>query len=88
MKMAENKDNLITLVDNDGNQKDFQIMMIIDGKEQFGKNYLIVAPTEEKEGEDIELLTFSFEPDADDASKGVLSPIENEDEWTLSLIHI
>lgn len=82
--MAEtNQDNTITLVDNEGNQKDFQIMMVIHGEEQFGKNYLIVAPMDVPEGEEIELLTFSFEPDANDESKGTLSPIESPEEWAM-----
>ena len=79
----EQKDNMITLVDNEGNQKEFQIMMTIDGQEQFGKNYLIVAPAEEQEGEEIELLTFSFVPSEEDASQGTLSPIEDEQEWAM-----
>lgn len=82
--MTENtQDNLITLVDKDGNQKDFQIMMTIDGQEQFGKNYIIVAPTEEPEGEEVELLTFSYVPNEEDASSGDLQPLESPEEWEM-----
>ena len=35
---------LITLVDEQGNETLFEILLTIDGKEEFGKNYVLLIP--------------------------------------------
>ena len=35
---------LITLVDEQGNETLFEILLTIDGKEEFGKNYVLLVP--------------------------------------------
>ena len=48
---------LITLVDEQGNETLFEILLIIDGKEEFGKNYVLLIPasTEEDENGEVEI---------------------------------
>ena len=41
----------ITLVDENGNESLFQILITIDGQEEFGKNYVVLQPTEFEEDE-------------------------------------
>ena len=39
---------LITLVDEQGNETLFEILLTIDGKEEFGKNYVLLVPVKQK----------------------------------------
>ena len=43
---------LITLVDEQGNETLFEILLTIDGKEEFGKNYVLLVPVNAEEDED------------------------------------
>ena len=43
---------LITLVDEQGNETLFEILFTIDGKEEFGKNYVLLVPVNAEEDED------------------------------------
>ena len=40
---------LITLVDEQGNETLFEILLTIDGKEEFGKNYVLLIPANAEE---------------------------------------
>lgn len=74
----------ITLVNENGEQKEFEILMMINGEDQFGKTYIIVAPSEQLTDDftgEIEMMTFSVEPDSEDATKGALTPVETPEEW-------
>ena len=62
---------LITLVDEQGNETLFEILLTIDGKEEFGKNYVLLVPVNAEEDED--------------GTEGDLQPIpeDSEDEWNM-----
>ena len=76
----------ITLVDENGNESLFQILITIDGQEEFGKNYVVLQPTEFEEDEQglIDVLAYSFTENAD-GTEGDLQPIpeDAEDEWDM-----
>jgi len=63
---------LITLVDEQGNETLFEILLTIDGKEEFGKNYVLLVPVN------------SF-IENEDGTEGELQPIpeDSEDEWNM-----
>ena len=47
--MSHNHDHnhdheVITLVDEQGNETLFEILLTIDGREEFGKNYVLLVP--------------------------------------------
>ena len=46
---------LITLVDEQGNETLFEILLTIDGKEEFGKNYVLLVPVNAEEDENGEV---------------------------------
>ena len=48
---------LITLVDEQGNETLFEILLTIDGKEEFGKNYVLLVPVNAEEDENGEVET-------------------------------
>ena len=78
---------LITLVDEQGNETLFEILLTIDGKEEFGKNYVLLVPVnaEEDENGEVEIQAYSF-IENEDGTEGELQPIpeDSEDEWKSS----
>ncbi|GBG96830.1 DUF1292 domain-containing protein [Lactococcus termiticola] len=79
-------EDFITLVDDNGNESLYQILLTIDGQEEFGKNYVLVMPVEAEEDEngEVEIQAYSFTQN-EDGTEGDLEPIpeENEEEWNL-----
>lgn len=80
---------LITLVDEQGNETLFEILLTIDGKEEFGKNYVLLVPVnaEEDENGEVEIQAYSF-IENEDGTEGELQPIsedseDSEDEWNM-----
>ena len=67
---------LITLVDEQGNETLFEILLTIDGKEEFGKNYVLLIPAnaEEDENGEVEIQAYSF-TENEDGTEGDLQPI-------------
>ena len=77
---------LITLVDEQGNETLFEILLTIDGKEEFGKNYVLLVPVNAEEDEDgqVEIQAYSF-IENEDGTEGELQPIpeDSEDEGNM-----
>ncbi|HEO1144181.1 TPA: DUF1292 domain-containing protein [Streptococcus agalactiae] len=82
----EHQHEVITLVDENGNETLFEILLTIDGREEFGKNYvlLILAGAEEDEQGEIEIQAYSFTENAD-GTEGDLQPIpeDSDAEWDM-----
>ena len=82
----QEKPELITLVDEQGNENLFEILLTIDGKEEFGKNYVLLVPVnaEEDENGEVEIQAYSF-TENEDGTEGELQPIpeDSEDEWNM-----
>lgn len=82
----EHQHEVITLVDENGNETLFEILLTIDGREEFGKNYvlLISAGAEEDEQGEIEIQAYSFTENAD-GTEGDLQPIpeDSDAEWDM-----
>lgn len=73
----------ITLVDEDGNESLFEILLTVDGEEEFGKSYVLLYPAgANDEEEDIELLAYAYE-EAEDGLEGELKEIETDAEWDM-----
>lgn len=82
----EHQHEVITLVDENGNETLFEILLTIDGREEFGKNYVLLVPagTEEDEQGEIEIQAYSFTENAD-GTEGDLQPIpeDSDAEWDM-----
>ena len=83
--MSHNHDHnhdheVITLVDEQGNETLFEILLTIDGREEFGKNYVLLVPAN---GE-IEIQAYSF-TENEDGTEGDLQPIpeDSDAEWDM-----
>lgn len=83
MTEQNNNQEYITLYDEEGNEALYEILMTIDGQEQFQKNYVLVYPAGVSEDEDVELYAYSFEEDEEVGNEGKLSPVETDEEWDM-----
>lgn len=82
----EHQHEVITLVDENGNETLFEILLTIDGREEFGKNYVLLVPAgaEEDEQGEIEIQAYSFTENAV-GTEGDLQPIpeDSDAEWDM-----
>ena len=82
----QEKPELITLVDEQGNENLVEILLTIDGKEEFGKNYVLLVPVnaEEDENGEVEIQAYSF-TENEDGTEGELEPIpeDSDAEWDM-----
>ncbi|MER0124011.1 DUF1292 domain-containing protein [Streptococcus sp. ZJ100] len=76
----------ITLVDDNGNETLFEILLTIDGQEEFGKNYVLLIPAsaEEDENGEVEIQAYSF-VENENGTEGDLQPIPEDAtaEWDM-----
>ena len=89
--MSHNHDHnhdheVITLVDEQGNETLFEILLTIDGREEFGKNYVLLVPAgaEEDANGEIEIQAYSF-TENEDGTEGDLQPIPEDSDGILYL---
>ncbi|MDR3156568.1 MAG: DUF1292 domain-containing protein [Lactobacillales bacterium] len=75
---------VITLIDEDGNEALYEVLFTIDGQEKFGKNYVLMYPSGIDEEENVGLLAYSFVENAD-GTQGELTPIDEDsnEEWDM-----
>ena len=78
--------DVITLVDDAGNESLFEIILTIDGREEFGKNYVLLMPVGAEEDEDgqVEIQAYSY-TENEDGTEGDLQPIPEDSnaEWDM-----
>ncbi|HEK9097464.1 TPA: DUF1292 domain-containing protein [Streptococcus equi subsp. zooepidemicus] len=82
----DHKHEVITLVDEQGNEALFEILLTIDGREEFGKNYVLLVPagSQEDESGEVEIQAYSF-TENEDGTEGDLQPIpeDSDVEWDM-----
>lgn len=82
----EHERDVITLVDDAGNESLFEIILTIDGREEFGKNYVLLMPVgaEEDENGQVEIQAYSY-TENEDGTEGDLQPIpeDSNTEWDM-----
>lgn len=78
--------DFITLVDEEGNESLFEILLTIDGQEEFDKNYVLLAPADMSEDEmgQVEIQAYSF-TENEDGTEGELQsiPEDSDKEWQM-----
>ncbi|MGT2910090.1 DUF1292 domain-containing protein [Streptococcus cameli] len=76
----------ITLVDDNGTETLFEILLTIDGQEEFGKNYVLLIPAsaEEDENGEVEIQAYSY-TENENGTEGDLQPIPEDAtaEWDM-----
>ncbi|KRL03058.1 DUF1292 domain-containing protein [Liquorilactobacillus capillatus] len=77
------KDNLITLVDENGNETLYKILFTFES-DDYGKSYILLIPTDSQPEEQVDVLAFSFDPDENgEATDADLHDIESDEEWEM-----
>ncbi|WP_163652977.1 DUF1292 domain-containing protein [Listeria sp. PSOL-1] len=83
--MAEKHDheeaNIITIVNEEGVEEQFEILFDFDSDE-FGKSYVLYFPAGASEDEEIEIMASSYIQD-EDGTQGRLEPVETDEEWDM-----
>lgn len=77
----DHNDEYITLVDEEGNEELYQILLTFES-EEFEKSYVLVHPITADEEEEVEIFAFSY-TEADGGLDGQLGDIETDDEWDM-----
>lgn len=72
----------ITLVDENGNESLYEVLLTIDGQEEFGKNYVLLYPAGISEEEDVELQAYAY-TENEAGTEGELKQIESDAEWDM-----
>lgn len=70
---------IFILTDSDGQEHEFQELFSFDS-EDFQRSYIILEPVDEAETQEIGVLPFIYEKDAEE---GMLQPIETDDELAM-----
>ena len=70
---------LVTLIDEDGNEQDFEVIEIF---EVTGQEYVAIALPEDAEEADDEVMIFRLEMD-EETHEELLVDIKDDDEWNL-----
>lgn len=72
----------ITLVDDQGNETLYEILLTVDGQEEFGRNYVLLYPSGISDDEEVELQAYAY-TENEDGTEGELQPIETDAEWDM-----
>lgn len=72
----------ITLVDEEGNETLYEILLTIDGQEEFGRNYVLLYPAGADEDEEVELQAYAY-VENEEGTEGDLEQIETDKEWDM-----
>ncbi|ETY73833.1 DUF1292 domain-containing protein [Lactiplantibacillus fabifermentans] len=82
--MSQNQNSqdnqVITLVDDEGNETLFNILFTFDS-EDFGHSYILLYPADAAADEEVDIQAYIFNPDDED--NGELKPIESDEEWDM-----
>ncbi|MGX7058540.1 DUF1292 domain-containing protein [Vagococcus humatus] len=82
----EHKHEYITLVDENGTESLYEILLTIDGEEDFAnKQYVLLFPAGAAEDEDeteVELLAYEY-IEGESGKEGDLRNIESDEEWDM-----
>lgn len=74
-------DEFITLVDPEGNEELYQILLTFESDE-FEKSYVLVYPAGKADDEEVEIFAFAYD-DPDEGLEGQLEDIETDEEWDM-----
>ena len=77
----ENEDQFITLVDPEGNEELYEILLTFESDE-FEKSYVLVYPAGKADDEELDIFAFAYD-DSEEGLEGELIEIESEEEWDM-----
>jgi uncharacterized protein YrzB (UPF0473 family) len=77
------EDRQIALIDDQGNEELYEILFTFHS-DDYDKSYILLYPAATNEDEEIEVLAFSYDADAEgDVTSSDLHEIEEDEEWNM-----
>lgn len=80
-QQANNDENLITLIDEDGNEQLFKELFTFDSDDS-GKSYIFIYPAEQENDDSVDIQAYIV-ADNEDGDGQDLVPIEDDKEWDM-----
>ncbi len=79
--MSAYEEQYITVSDDNGNETLYEVLFTFDS-EDYGKSYILLIPAGSEPGDQVDVLAYSFNPEAegDDVD---LNEIESDEEWDM-----
>ncbi|WP_461240332.1 DUF1292 domain-containing protein [Paucilactobacillus sp. N302-9] len=85
MSNSDKNDDLITLVDDDGNEELYKVLFTFDS-DDYGKSYVLMYPASAENDDEVDIQAYAYHPvdeNSDSDSEGELEPIEDDAEWSM-----
>ena len=80
-KKQNNDDNLITLIDEDGNEQLFKELFTFDS-DDYGKSYIFIYPAEQENDDSVDIQAYIVAANKDGDGQDLV-PIEDDKEWDM-----
>lgn len=80
-QQSNNDENLITLIDEDGNEQLFKELFTFDS-DDYGKSYIFIYPAEQEKDDSVDIQAYIV-ADNEDGDGQDLVPIEDDKEWDM-----
>ena len=80
-QQSNNDENLITLIDEDGNEQLFKELFTFDS-DDYGKSYILIYPAEQENDDSVDIQAYIV-ADNEDGDGQDLVPIEDDKEWDM-----
>ncbi|MCI5775538.1 MAG: DUF1292 domain-containing protein [Aerococcus sp.] len=76
------EDDLITLVDEEGNEKDYRILFTFHS-DDYQRSYVLIVPNETADDEEVSVEAYAYTSEDDSEEIGTLEEIESDEEWDM-----
>ena len=80
-QQSNNDENLISLIDEDGNEQLFKELFTFDS-DDYGKSYILIYPAEQENDDSVDIQAYIV-ADNEDGDGQDLVPIEDDKEWDM-----
>lgn len=80
-KQAQSDDQLITLIDEDGNEQLFKELFTFDS-DDYGKSYIFIYPADQENDDSVDIQAYIVADNQDGGGQDLV-PIEDDQEWDM-----
>ena len=79
--MSAYEEQYITVSDDNGNETLYEVLFTFDS-EDYGKSYILLIPAGSEPGDQVDVLAYSFDSEAEGADVD-LNELESDEEWDM-----
>ncbi|AWD62001.1 hypothetical protein LWHH1689_0653 [Limosilactobacillus reuteri] len=81
MSKQENNEDMITLIDENGNEQLFKELFTFDS-DDYGKSYIFIYPVEQENDDSVDIQAYIIADNEDNDGQDLV-PIEDDKEWDM-----